>query len=99
MSSGELVHPDYAKWRRLRLRMSRQQVLDLLGPPLRTRGPHLEYGHIAFEQAEFRHAFKFLLWFNNHDRLAVIEHPFQGQRPREGKPSAPVIYAPQSGGV
>lgn len=94
MKSTELVHPDYQKWRRLRLGMSREQARELLGPPLSTDGPHWVYGYIALPRARFQRAFRFMLWFDSCDRLAVIEHPFGKQSPREGRPSRVVVHTP-----
>jgi hypothetical protein len=91
--------PDYAKWLAVKVGMTRAEVVELLGKPI--RGPYLvagdsywNYGYLELPMMPHVRTYQFLIGFDDDSKVWMKEDPFGGVLSIDGKPSKPMIFTP-----
>lgn len=98
----EAVQPDYTAWQALKVGMTLEEVIAVVGPPL--RNPHLfgesvrVFGYLQFPVMPHPRWYAFVLHFDK-GRLFHKEDPFHGDFSTDGKPCKPRIVSPTDGAV
>jgi hypothetical protein len=102
------VQPDYAKWQSVVLGMTRDQVIALLGRPLkdpysapkpRKADPYYHYGYLQMPMMPYVRTYRFYVGFNDQGMVFTKADPFGGIFSSDGKPSKPRIFTPPDGSV
>jgi hypothetical protein len=91
--------PDYKQWRKVAFGMSRQEVVALLGRPLRDRymasgDDYWSFGYLELPMTPHVRTYYFLIGFDDNGRVWYKEDPFGGVFSSDGLPSKPLIFTP-----
>jgi hypothetical protein len=95
-----LVHqPDYKRWKSVEIGMGRNEVVALLGRPL--RDPYLSpqptysvYGYLQMPMMPHIRTYRFYVRYDDDWRVAGKADPFGGIFSVNGRPSKPLILSP-----
>lgn len=99
----EFVQPDYQQWAAVKVGMTRDEVVEILGPPHadRFRGgkpsrnsPYYSYGHLQIPMVPHPRTYSFLVGFDNDGLVFTKEDPFDGRLSLDGVPTVPVLITP-----
>jgi hypothetical protein len=92
----ESVQPDYSKWELVKVGMTEEEVISLLGKPIEdsVKSPGLVFGRIKFDSPSMPDSFDFYILIHE-GKVLENAHPFGGQLSRNGKPTTPVLIYPR----
>jgi hypothetical protein len=97
------AYPNLEAWNKIRVGMTEQEVLALVGPPKAKRGSEIVDGTQAWDYGELRFssdAFPSPMWFELHmqqGRVKLIEDPYGHIAPGIGAPGVPKLLSPPTG--
>src|SRR5690349_18738624 len=97
---AKAVQPDYRKWNAVRVGMTGAEVALLLGQPVAVNvsgGRYATYGYIIYPALPHKWAMRFLIGFDENDRVGSKEDPFGGLFSTGREPSKPRLVLPQPG--
>ncbi|MCX7411142.1 MAG: outer membrane protein assembly factor BamE [Planctomycetales bacterium] len=102
-SKSEFVQPDYQKWAAVKVGMTRDEVVSLLGPPHndKFRGgkpkrndPYYSYGYLQMPMVPHPRTYSFLVGFDQDGVVFTKMDPFDGRFSQDGTPTTPVLITP-----
>jgi len=99
------VQPPYDKWQAVRIGMSREEVVKILGKPRQDKlfpgtSPHwLEYGYIQLPFCPHPRTYRFLIGLDDDGKVWIISDPFNGRFSHDGVPTQPELIIPAEGQV
>ncbi len=93
------IQPPYDRWQAVRIGMTREEVLKLLGRPRckQTSFPtetYLTYGYLQLALLPYPRTYRFLIGFDKQDRVFTKVDPFGGVFSPDCRPSKPIIFTP-----
>ncbi len=99
----EFVQPNYAKWNSVKVGMSRDEVVERLGPPLddeyhggkvSASDPYCSYGYLQMPMLPHPRTYEFVIGFDLDDKVFMKIDPFNERFSTDGLPTAPEIIIP-----
>ena len=102
--NAKAVQPAYEKWQAVAIGMSRDEVVAILGDPIKddchpTNSPYLNYGYIQVPSCPHPRTYTFLIGLNGNGRVFTKIDPFSGRFSVDGTPSQPELIIPADGQV
>jgi len=100
--------PDYVKWQKVGIGMTRDDVVALLGRPLRDPysaprprkdDAYYFYGYLQLPMMPHARTYRFYVGFDNQGRVVTRADPFGGVFSPDGTPSQPMIFTPSNGAI
>lgn len=98
------VQPDSTAWQSVEIGMSREEVVERLGPPLddksyrgrkaRRDDPYFDYGYLQLPMTPHPRTYKFSIGFDDRQRVVWKCDPFHGRFSPDGSPLAPEVITP-----
>lgn len=98
----EFVQPDYRRWEAVQIGMPQEEVVALLGPPLKDpyrADANCAYGHLQMPMLPRKRTYVFLIGYDEKGKVFKKVDPFMGKLSLDGTPSKPEIIIPISGSV
>jgi hypothetical protein len=102
------VQPDYVQWQAVSIGMTRNQVIALLGRPLRDpysapnprkQDAYYYYGYLQLPMMPHVRTYRFYVGFDDLGQVFTKADPFGGIFSPDGIPSQPMIFTPQEGAI
>jgi len=99
----EFVQPDYSKWDAVEIGMARDEVVELLGPPLEDEyhggkvsvsDPYYTYGYLQMPLLPHPRTYEFEIGFDDNDNVFAKIDPFNGRFSPDGLPTVPEMIIP-----
>lgn len=99
----EFVQPDYQQWAAVKVGMTRDEVVAILGPPHadkfrggkpRREDPYYSYGYLQMPMVPHPRTYSFLVGFDESGVVFTKMDPFNGRLSVDGVPTVPSLITP-----